>query len=149
MDDAAVGRKGAPVAMRVEHGKIREFARAIKDPNPVYLDAEAARSIGGIVAPPTFLMTAAHWDDGRGRPDLGMDLKRVLHGEQEFEYRRPLRAGDMLTAQTTVERVYEKKGKRGGTMTFAVTATEFRDAAGEVVAISRSTVIETGRVVES
>ena len=48
--------------------------------------------------PVTFLQTVAHWDDGRGRPRLPFDLKRVLHGEQEFELLAPIHAGDVLTA---------------------------------------------------
>jgi len=70
------------------------------------------------------LMTLGFWDDGRGRPKLDMDLRRVLHGEQEFEYLKPIYVGDVLTAVSTVENVFEKAGARGGTMTFGVTATE-------------------------
>jgi acyl dehydratase len=149
MDASAVGKTGQPVTMRVELGKVREFARAIKDDNPIYLDEEyARREAGGIIAPPTFLMTLGFWDDGRGRPKLDMDLRRVLHGEQEFEYLAPIHAGDSLTAVSKVEKVFEKQGSRGGTMTFAVTATEFRNQDGVLVAVSRSTVIETGQVVK-
>ena len=74
-----------------------------------------------------------------------MDLRRVLHGEQEYEYVRPLRAGDVLTSQTQLKEEYEKEGKRGGTMRFVVSETVFRDQAGEIVAYSRSTTIETGK----
>lgn len=149
MDKSAVGKTSAPVTMHIERGKIREFARAIKDGNPVYFDEEyARRTVGGIMPPPTFLMTMALWDDGKDRVDLGMDLRRLLHGEQEFEYLRPIYAGDVLTAQGKVERMFEKQGARGGTMNFAVLATEFRNQHGELVAISRSTVIETGQTVK-
>ncbi len=55
-----------------------EFAKAIKDPNPLYFDENLARAeLGGIMPPPTFLMTLAHWDDGEGRPHVQMDLRRV------------------------------------------------------------------------
>jgi len=149
MDKSAVGLTGEPVTMAVELGKEREFARAIKDDNPIYFDEELAkREAGGIMAPPTFLMTIGFWDDGRGRPKLDMDLRRLLHGEQEFEYLKPIHVGDVLTAISKVEKVFEKQGSRGGTMTFGVTATEFRNQKGELVAISRSTAIETGQVVK-
>jgi acyl dehydratase len=149
MDKSAIGRTGQPVTMVVELGKVREFARAIKDDNPIYFDESTAqREAGGIMAPPTFLMTLGFWDDGRGRPKLEMDLRRVLHGEQEFEYLKPIYVGDVLTAVTRVEDIFEKQGSRGGTMAFGVTATEFRNQKGELVAISRSTVIETGQVVK-
>src|SRR5260370_7495277 len=84
--------------------------------------------------PVTFLQTVAHWDDGRGRPRLPFDLKRVLHGEQEFEFLAPIHAGDVLTAVSKIVDVYEKPGKRGGSMTFAVTETEYRNPRGALVA---------------
>ncbi len=152
MDESAVGKTSAPVTMHVERGKIREFARAIKDDNPLYFDeAHAEKVAGGLVPPPTFLMTQAHWTAGGGRGgiDLGMDLRRVLHGEQEFEYLAPIHPGDVLTAVTRCEKMFRKEGGRGGVMNFAVLATEFRNQKGEVVAIGRSTVIETGQTVKS
>ena len=149
MDKDAIGRTGVPVTMRVEHGKIREFARAIKDDNPVYFDEDYARKeAGGIMPPPTFTMTLAFWADEGGPPLLNMDLRRLLHGGQEFEFVRPIHAGDIITAQARVADVYKKPGKRGGEMTFAVTETEFKNQHGEVVLYSRSTLIETAKPVE-
>jgi peroxisomal enoyl-CoA hydratase 2 len=147
-DKNDIGKVGKPVTVRIEAGKIREFAKSIKDPNLLYYDENVAKAeIGGIIPPPTFLMTLAHWDEGEGRPHVQMDLRRVLHGEQEFEYLRPIHAGDVLTAVTKVTDVYEKTGGRGGTMTFVVMDTEFTNQKGEKVAISRGVTIETGQVV--
>ena len=149
VDRSYIGRTGAPVTMYIERGKIREFARAIKDDDPLYFDEEyARREAGGIMPPVTFLQTVAHWDDGRGRPHVSMDLKRALHGEQEYEFFAPIYAGDILTAVSRVTDVYEKQGKRGGAMTFAVTETEFRNARNELVARARQVAIETGQVVK-
>lgn len=149
MDKNAVGRSGEPIEMRVELGKIREFAHAVKDPNPVYLDEEAAKAeAGGVMPPPTFFVTQGFWDDGRGSVDLDLDWKRVLHGGQEYEYRRPVYAGDVLTARTRVADIFTKPGKRGGEMSFAILETEYRNQRGETVAIARSTLIETGKPVE-
>src|SRR5262245_29964886 len=65
-DKSLIGKKGEPVTMHVERGKIGEFARAIKDDDPLYFDeAYAAREAGGIMPPITFLQTVSHWDDGR------------------------------------------------------------------------------------
>lgn len=149
IDRSWIGRTGEPVVMHVERGKIREFARAIKDDDPLYFDEEhATREAGGIMPPVTFLQTMAHWDDGRGRVRPPMDLKRTLHGEQEFELLRPIHAGDVLTARTRVADLYEKPGRRGGTMTFVVTETEFTNQRGELVARARQVGIETGQVVK-
>src|SRR5262245_25804328 len=150
VDKSYVGKTGEPVTMHVERGKIREFARAIKDEDPLYFDeAQATREAGGIMAPVTFLQTVSHWDvEGRGRPRAPLDLKRVLHGEQEYEFLAPVRAGDVLTAVSRIVDVYDKPGKRGGSMSFAVTETEYRNPRGELVARARHITIETGQVVK-
>jgi acyl dehydratase len=126
----------------VERGKIAEFARAVLNESPEHDKPDA-------VAPPTFPQSMALWRMRRGGPRevgrRGMDMRRVLHGEQEFEYVRPLRAGDVLTATSAVKDEYEKAGKRGGTMKFVVTETTFRDQDGEVVAYSRGTTIVTSK----
>jgi acyl dehydratase len=144
MNKSEIGNAGSPVTMHVERGKIREFARAIKDGNPIYFDEEYAKRVaGGIMPPPTFSMTLGFWDDGRSRPLLTYDVRRLLHGEQEFEYLAPIHAGDVLTASGRVSDVFEKAGSRGGTMTFGVIETTFTNQRGEQVLISRSTLIET------
>ena len=93
IDRSLLGVWGPERTMRVETGKVREFARAVKDPNPAWLADE------GALAPPTFLMTLAHWvtDLGDTRSAVKLDYRRLLHGEQEFEYLAPIRAGDVLT----------------------------------------------------
>ncbi|WP_323173321.1 MaoC family dehydratase N-terminal domain-containing protein [Natrialba sp. PRR66] len=134
----------------VEPGKVEEFARAIKDNNPVFRDESAARDQGyeAIPAPLTFTRTAYF---PRNRPDgvdldhgfdLGFDQSRVVHGEQEYVYERPLYAGDVLSGETTLVDVYERTGSRGGTMTFAVLETVYRDDDGEHVLTERLTRIE-------
>ena len=149
MNASEKGKTGNPITMRVEHGKIREFARAIKDANPVYFDPDyAEKTVGGVMPPPTFTMTMAFWDDGRSRPLLTYDVRRLLHGEQEFEYLEPIHAGDVLTGTSRVADVYEKTGSRGGTMTFGVLETVFTNQRGERVLISRSTLIETAAPVK-
>ena len=150
VDKSFIGRTGAPVTMHVERGKIREFARAIKDDDPMYFDeAHATREAGGIMPPVTFLQTVQHWDnDGSSRVRVPFDLKRVLHGEQEYEFLKPIHAGDVLTAVSRIVDVYEKPGKRGGSMNFAVTETEYKNERGELVARARHITIETGQVVK-
>lgn len=149
MDKSQIGNTSAPITMHIERGKIREFARAIKDDNPVYRDEEIAnQTAGGIMPPPTFTMTSGFWDGGPRKPLLTFDIRRLLHGEQEFEYLAPIHAGDVLTATTRVADVYEKEGSRGGKMTLGILETTFVNQRGETVLLSRSTLIETGGVVE-
>jgi hypothetical protein len=142
VDASAVGTTDEPFQMTVERGKVREFARATMSDNPEYLEDP--------VPPiePTFLTSVSFWTPA-GRSvfsKVKMDLRRVLHGGQEYTFHGPPpRAGQDLTVQTRVAEVYEKEGKRGGTMTFVVTVTEFRDEDDNLVAEARSTAIETGK----
>jgi len=128
--------------MHVELGKMREFARAVKDDKAAYRE--------GTLAPATFLMTLAHWigDMGQTRSAVKLDFLRLLHGEQEFEYVKPIRAGDVLRFRSRTKEVFEKQGKRGGKMLFIVGETEFKNQRDEVVAYSRNTVIETEGAVQ-
>jgi len=133
-----LGVWGPPSTMKIEVGKIREFAKAVKDDNPVYRDEARC------VAPPTFLMTIAHWvgDLGATRSAVKLDYSRLLHGEQEFEYVQPIRPGDTLSFRSRTKDVFEKAGKRGGKMLFVIGETEFTNQRGEVVAYMRNTAIE-------
>src|SRR5215471_2783298 len=104
LDKSFIGRTSAPVIWEVEKGHIRRFCEAIGDPNPIYREGPP------IAAPPTF-PTALRPNDVR--EGIGIDMKKVLHGEQEFEFRRPLYAGDVLQIVQRIVDVYEKRGKSG------------------------------------
>lgn len=144
IDRSLLGVWGPEGTMRVEHGKIAEFARAVKEESPAFRTGEAPP------APPTFLMTIAHWigDLGQTRQGVRLDYRRLLHGEQEFEYLRPIRAGDVLRFRSRTKDAFEKQGKRGGVMTFVIGETEFRNQRDEVVAYMRNTAIETADAVK-
>lgn len=144
MDQSFEGRRGQPFTMVVELGKIREFARATKSKNPAYDGGPGDRA----VAPATFLASSVFWMTPEANPWSGVELnwKRILHGEADFVFHgEPPRAGDVLTGQARIDKVYGKAGKRGGLMTFAEVVTEYRDAAGALVVESRSTLIETSK----
>jgi acyl dehydratase len=121
----------------VERGKIKEFARAIGDLSPFYLDDEVGRASpwGDIIAPPTFAVTFRdeRADTGALLKDLGTDISRILHGEQEFEHYKPIRPGDTLLCRGRISDLYEKSGK-SGPMAFVVRETTITDADNEVVA---------------
>lgn len=146
------------------------FARAIGDPNPVYSDAEYAKTTEpqAVVAPPTFVQSVVQYDDewmfrprvgepwiGSGREPTGVastaddDRGNLLHAEQHFEYHRHARAGDVLTAVEKPGRAWEKEGRRGGLLRFTESIIEYRDANGELVITARSVGVVTGKVVEA
>jgi hypothetical protein len=142
MDTSVAGRVGTPFSLDVERGKVREFARAVLTDHPSHAEGEHP------LAPPTFLTTVFHFE--REVPGanpwelLKVDPKRGLHAEQEYIFHGPPpRAGDRLSCQARIERIYEKTGRRGGTLTFAILVTEFRDETGRLVAEARMTGVET------
>ncbi|MER5547614.1 MaoC family dehydratase N-terminal domain-containing protein [Streptomyces sp. NPDC002589] len=133
LDQSFVGRTYPPTApYEVGREKIREFAEAVGETNPVYADPEAAKAFGhsDVIAPPTFVFSITFRAAGLviEDPQLGLDYSRVVHGDQKFTYSRPVRAGDRLTVTSTIEGIKSLAGNdildiRG----------EVRDEAGEHV----------------
>jgi len=115
LDPSFIGRTYPPTApYEVGREKIREFAEAVGDANPVYLDTEAAKALGypDVIAPPTFpfVITYRAADQVVNDPDLGLDFSRVVHGDQRFSYARPVRAGDRLTVTCTIDSIKSLAG---------------------------------------
>jgi acyl dehydratase len=123
--------------------KIADFAEAIGDHNPLYTDASAARAAGypDVIAPPTFpiVITMAASGAAIADPGLGLNYALVVHGEQRFTYSRPLHAGDVVVAQSTISGIREV-----GSMTMVTTETEIRTVAGEHVCTGHGTLVERG-----
>ncbi|WP_371617420.1 MaoC family dehydratase N-terminal domain-containing protein [Streptomyces sp. NBC_00454] len=110
LDQSFVGRSYPPTdPYEVGREKIREFAVAVGDTNPVYTDPDAAKAFGhlDVIAPPTFVfaITFAAASQVVEDPQLGLDYSRVVHRDQNFAYARPVRAGDRLTVTSTIESV--------------------------------------------
>ncbi|MFS0780391.1 MaoC family dehydratase N-terminal domain-containing protein [Bacillus sp. 1P06AnD] len=139
LDVGMIGMQGEIFVVEVDKRHIKQFAQAIGDRNPLYIDEEYAKQTpyGGIIAPPTFPIALGV--EGTGVP-LELDEKRMLHGEQEFIYSRPIRPGDVLHCQMKVADLYEKQGK-SGTMQFLVLDTEMKDSEGNMVVISRTNIV--------
>lgn len=142
-----IGYKFEPFCFVVERGKIREFVLAIGDDNPVYSQSEAAKAAGfrDVTIPPTFPTVIDMW----GGPDffqlvkaLELNLLKVLHGEQEYDYLRDIFPGDEITANMTVEDAISKSGGDRGGMNLFTLKTEYSNLKGELVMIARSTIIE-------
>ena len=102
INTALIGKEYPPYPVTVERVEIKEFARAIGDLNPFYLDDRvgATSEWGDVIAPPTFAVTFRDEtaDTGAWLRDLGTDISRILHGEQEFELFRPLQPGKRTCA---------------------------------------------------
>lgn len=142
---AALGKVGAPFPMLIERGKIMEFAAATRSGSPAYWADENP------VIPATFLTTQMFWSawagaDANPWDAVELDQKLGMHAEQEYIFHGPPpRAGATLTARSRITDIYSKRGRRGGTLTFAVMVTEFRDEHGTLVAEARLTGVETSQ----
>lgn len=136
IDRAWIGREIGSAVLPIERGRLRFFAQAIGETDPVYSDIEAARAAGhaDIPAPPTFLF-AANLESGlsfRMLEEMQVPLSSILHGEQRFRYLAPVVAGDEITATSRVRDVYDK---RGGALEFIDVETTAVNRAGETVAV--------------
>jgi acyl dehydratase len=140
-----IGRK-APVGAPVEitRNDIRRFAAAIGDANPLYTDVEAAKAAGysDVIAPPTFLISASTGGGDGGfirEPGLGLNFAMVVHGEETFEFTRPVVAGDVLTLEQRIADIPAK-----GSNELMTLVTEVTSATGEHVATVTNTIVSRG-----
>jgi len=146
-----IGQPLTPTTFEVERGKIREFAGAIGDQNPIYHRVEAAQAAGysDLPAPPTFPTTFSFWgkpvegDHTYSAKDLGFPSTGGLHGEEEYTYLAPIYPGDTVTGVRKLIDVKTREGKLG-TMEIATLETLYTNQNGQEVLKVRSTVIFTG-----
>jgi acyl dehydratase len=128
----AVGKTYPPLVYAVGREKIREFAAAVGETNPLHSDVEAARAAGyeDVVAPPMFAvvyagasLTPALFD-----PAVGIVFAMMVHGRQEFRWNRVVVAGDEITTTTTVKDIADRSG-----LGFYEFETESKDRSGDTV----------------
>ncbi len=139
-----VGRVFGPgEPYEVSRVKIADFADAIGEPSELCRDREAAIKAGypDVIAPPTFVIALSMASAAKVNedPGLGLDYSMVVHGEQSFEHTRPLHAGDVVVATTTVESI-----KALGAMSMLTTSTDVSTIDGEHVCTAKSTLVERG-----
>lgn len=143
LDRKLIGQPLGTRTIAVEKGRLRFFAKAIGETNPIYLDEATARAAGhrSLPVPPTFLFCLEiDAFDSIGTAALtGLDAARILHGEQEFIYHAMSYAGDVLTFDIKITDVYEKKG---GALDFLVKETRVTDQSGRHIADLRGTVVQ-------
>jgi acyl dehydratase len=125
----------------VSRVKIREFADAIGDPNPIYRDQDAAKAAGhpDVIAPPTFPIIITLGAPSLLDPELGLNYAMVVHMEQRFEYRRPLRPGDVVVTEATIAAIRSiGRNERLDVQTVVKTVE------GEHICTSHNVIIERG-----
>jgi acyl dehydratase len=146
LDKQYIGHTLPPFQVDVEPGRLRFFAKATGQNDPIYLDEEAARAAGhpGLPVPPTFLFCLEMESPNPAaiRDLLGIDYRRILHGEQGFSYHSMAHAGDTLTFEQRIDDIYDKKN---GALEFVVRKTRVSNQRAELVAELRCvTVVRNG-----
>ncbi|HEV7458892.1 MAG TPA: MaoC family dehydratase N-terminal domain-containing protein [Solirubrobacteraceae bacterium] len=115
VDTKAAGKTYEPKVYAVGREKVREYANAVGETNPVHLDVEAARGAGyaDVVAPPMFAVvySAPAMAPAVLDPEVGINLAMMVHGGQEFEWGKPVVAGDEITTTASVKDISERDGK--------------------------------------
>ncbi|TPQ33975.1 MaoC family dehydratase N-terminal domain-containing protein [Cupriavidus pinatubonensis] len=142
IDRKWIGHDLGTSVLPIERTRLKFFAKAIGETDPVYTDEAAARGAGypDLPAPPTFLF-AAGLDSGsldRMLADLGVPIERILHGEQGFRYYRPVCVGDTITVKEKIADIYDKKN---GAMEFIVKTAQAHNQHGESVAELRMVIV--------
>jgi acyl dehydratase len=120
-DKSKIGHSFPPFTIEVERVKIRELALAIGDDNPIYQSRESAPAAGYPDVPlyPTAPTIFNFWGNSKMEEQLtsiGINVMRILHGEEEYEYLAPINAGDTLTGVTTVIDGKSRQGRNGSSM---------------------------------
>jgi acyl dehydratase len=132
LDTRALGRTFVPHTYAVGREKIREFARAVGESEPLYLDLDAARAAGhqDLVAPPMFAVVycSSAIEQALFEPEVGIDFAMLVHGAQEFEWGPLVVAGDEVTTHVEVADIHERVG-----MGFYVFASRSTNQRGELV----------------
>jgi acyl dehydratase len=115
VDTSAKGKTYPPYEYEVGKEKIREYAFAVGEENPVYFDRAAAKEAGyrDVPAPPMFAVVYSAGSVGPAvlDPEVGINFAMMVHGGQEFVWSEPVCAGDTITTETQVGDIYEKDGR--------------------------------------
>jgi acyl dehydratase len=139
----AIGKTYPPTTYAVGREKIREYASAVGETNPLYFDVDAARAAGydDVVAPPMFAVVYAARAVGPGifDPEVGIDFAMMVHAGQEFVWGPVVVAGDEVTTTATVKEIAD----RGG-MAFYVFESVSENQRGETVCTGTWTQIVRG-----
>lgn len=142
IDRKFIGQESEERVVEVEKGQLRLFAKAVGETNPVYTDEAVARDAGyaALPAPPTFAFSLGLLAPAQGGSlsEMGINIGNVLHGEQSFDYRVPILAGDTIRLKSRIADIYEKKG---GALEFIVTETTAHNQNGALCVAARGVTV--------
>jgi acyl dehydratase len=145
-DKSKIGYSFPPFTIEVEWGKVRELALAIGDDNPIYQSREVAQAAGYADVPlfPTAPTMFTFWGNVKMASQivsLGINVMRVLHGEEEYEYLAPIYPGDTLIGVMTVVDGRTRQGKDGSSMDILTTEIRYTNQHGQPVLNAREMIL--------
>lgn len=143
LDRSKIGTEFAPFVVSVEKGRLGFFVKAIGERNPIYLDESSARQAGyrSIPAPPTYGLVLEMEGPSDLPPEvqaLQLEVGRILHGSQSFEYFEPIYAGDDITVARKIIDIYDKKG---GALEFVLTQSTYTNQYGVLVGTAQCNLV--------
>ena len=140
----AIGKPTDPVTFEIERNQIRRFARAIGETGAIYFDEKVAKSAGypALVAPPTFPSALQDYETLLER--IEVNANATMHAEEEYEYFKPIFAGDTVVVTHTVVDAYEKDAPRGR-LVFVVVETRGNDKRSKPLFKARRVLVEVGK----
>jgi acyl dehydratase len=147
-----IGREAHyPAREELGRASIRYFALALGDENPLYVDENYAKAAvyPSVIAPPTLICETCQY--AHRPPDAGGYIGhewhlpvsgcRLIRAGNDYEFVRPILPSDRISVTWTLESIVERSASRGGTQLFVTSVARYRDAAGEIVAINRETLV--------
>ena len=141
-DPKFVGHSFPTKTIKVEEGKLRFFSKTIGETNPIYFDKDAARKAGyrSLLVPPTypFSLTLEGESLEEKYVPVGMDLGKLLHVAQKFEYFKEFCAEDTVTIDAKIIDIFQKKG---GALDFLIEKQTLRNSDGDLLATLTQTFI--------
>ena len=145
-DKSKIGQSFTPFTYEVQRNKIHELTTAIGDTNPVYHSCEAAQEAGFPDVPisPTTPTMFSFWGNrqrGSSLTEVGINVSRILHGEEEYEYIAPIYPNDVLTGTTTLVEGKTRQGSGGHTMDILTMETRYVNQHNQHVLSTRTTVV--------
>lgn len=145
-DSSKIGQSFAPFTYEVQRNKIHELNAAIGDSNPIYHDRQVAQEAGFTDVPisPTTPTMFSFWGNrqrGASLADLGINVSRILHGEEEYDYVAPIYPGDVLTGVTTLVDGKTRQGSGGYSMDILTTETRYVNQHNQHVLSTRTTIV--------
>ncbi|HLZ58807.1 MAG TPA: MaoC family dehydratase N-terminal domain-containing protein [Ktedonosporobacter sp.] len=145
-DKSKIGHSFPPFTAEAERCKIRELALAIGDSNPIYHSREAAQEAGYQDVPlfPTAPTMFGFWSNtsrGSELSKIGINVMRILHGEEEYEYLAPIYPGDTLTGVTTIVDGKTRQGSQGSSMDIVTMETRYTNQSNQPVLNARTTIV--------